>query len=708
MAVFGPAVICSLLLAAAASASNILAQFPNTGINAVQIDSAGNIYAAGFQGTVGVSNTYDAFVSKLSPDGSQVLYTTTFAGSKSDIAVALAIDSAGAAYILGETQSPDFPVTAGALQTTLLAPNTQGFVAKVGPNGNVVYATFFGGSSDIIPSAGGLLVDPAGDVFASGESTGGTFPTTAGVPFTDTGAGAYFLLKLDPTGSTLLASMRGMGGLIASDASGSVYIAGVQLSDPTMIPVTPGAYQSSYQLNSCSGDDQLAFPCLYQYVAKLDSNLSQIFYATYLTGSYGAFPSAISVDAEGDVWLAGTTNSPDYPVTGQFQPFYLASAPPGPQGFMGTVYPPPASGYITEVTPTGSALFYSTYFSGSVTDTITFAAVTTSGIYFAGQAGSPDLPGLEGVPLACMPESYATVITPDGLTLTATRSVPGNVLAYNPITNMFLSWTGTALVSSDPLAPQTPIACILDVADLLPVSSIAPGELLSIFGANFDNGTSAAGSAPFPPALGDVTVTLNGLSAPLLYVSPQQINLQAPFEIAGSQQAVLNLSTSQTNISDSRTLGVTASNPVAFLDTVTLRVSEDWFHCPLNGAVYGGGPLPLAYNSDGSQNTCSNPAAAGSVVRILLQGLGVTSPPQLTGSVNSNAYVSLNLPVTFNSGNSGSETGTIVDAVALSGAAAGVWAVDLTLPAADLGANPISLSVNSVPVRDGILTIWTH
>src|SRR5215469_11873879 len=151
------AVVGSLLaFSSSATVSNILAQFPNTGINAVQVDPAGNIYVAGYQGTPGTPTSYNAFVSKLSPDGSQVLYTAKFAGSKSDMAVALAIDSTGAAYILGQTQSPDFPVTSGVVQSTMSAPNWQGFVAKVDPQGNIVYATFLGGNSDVFPSSGGL------------------------------------------------------------------------------------------------------------------------------------------------------------------------------------------------------------------------------------------------------------------------------------------------------------------------------------------------------------------------------------------------------------------------------------------------------------------------------------------------------------------------------------------------------------------------
>jgi hypothetical protein len=69
---------------AAAGPSTTLAHLPNSGIHAVKVDTSGNIYVAGFQGTLGTPDSYDAFVAKLSPDGSKTLYSTKFAGSKSD------------------------------------------------------------------------------------------------------------------------------------------------------------------------------------------------------------------------------------------------------------------------------------------------------------------------------------------------------------------------------------------------------------------------------------------------------------------------------------------------------------------------------------------------------------------------------------------------------------------------------------------------
>jgi uncharacterized protein (TIGR03437 family) len=683
------------LFARAAAPVTGLANLPNSTVNAVTTDTAGNIYAAGSQGTPPVSH---AFVAKLSPAG-QILYSTTFAGSKVDSAAAIAVDATGAAYILGNTSSADFPVTAGVLQTTLAAPHEQGFAAKVDPSGKVVYATFIGGSSDIYPGPQAIAVDPAGDAILSGATIGGVFPTTPNAPFLSTDDNAFFIMKINPVGATLLSSIRGVGGTILTlDGQGSVYITGIQLTDPTTIPVTPGAFQSTYQSLPCGGDGLIAQACPIQYVTKLNAGFTQVVYSTYLNGTYGATPVAISVDAEGNAFIAGTTNSPDYPTTSDaFEPAYIASASSSPQicylpPECPVFVPPPASGYLTKLNPTGTALIYSTYFSGTQTDTISFAAFTANGIYLAGIASSPDLPGFEGFPAYCLPETYATRLSADGTEVGASRPAPGNILAYDAAAGTLLAFTGTELVAFDPSAPAAPIACILDSADLKPVTSIAPGELLTIFGERLAPGTTSGATG--------VSIATNGIPSPLLYVGTQQINFQAPFEIAGATQAGIAFASTQLNLLDSLTLPIVAINPSAFLVTGTPPPSPS--NCPLIAYPYAYGALPLAFNADGSLNTCTNPAAPGSVVTIYLNGLGVTSPAPVTGAITPYPGVPLNLPITTIDGNQ-----SVVSASAASGSISGVWQVGITI-ANESGAVPVDLSVGGVPLRDAPLTIWVQ
>jgi Ca2+-binding RTX toxin-like protein len=232
----------------------------------------------------------------------------------------------------------------------------------------------------------------AGDAIITGQAgtnsmTGGFPPAPAPV----VGSSGTFVLKLDPTGSKILAAISGVGGMIAMDSQSNIYVAGLQYSDqPTPIPATPGAFQSEPLANACGLLDAFS-ACDYQYVAKLNPALNNIVYTTYITGEYGATPAAIGVDAQGDVFVAGTTISPDYPTTpNAYEPQYIASAAPKVSCFfIINCFPgPPASGYLTEVNPTGTGLIYSSFFGGTQTDTISFFALTPNVIYLGGSAGS--------------------------------------------------------------------------------------------------------------------------------------------------------------------------------------------------------------------------------------------------------------------------------------------------------------------------------
>jgi len=498
----------------------------------------------------------------------------------------------------------------------------------LGPAGKIVYSTFVGGATDVTPgitSAPGLdsiLVDSAGDVIITGQagtnSAIGPFPPA---PAPSAGSSESFVLKLDPAGAKILGGISGIGGMIAMDGQGNIYVTGLQFSDePTPITSTANAFQSE-PTNGCSLVGPF-FTCGYQYVAKLNPGLNQVLYATYVSGEYGATPAAISVDAQGDAFVAGTTQSRDYPTTlNAYEPRYIASAPPNESCFFmpNCVNLPPASGYLTEVNPTGTGLIYSSYFSGTQTDSIDFAAFMPSVIYLGGSAGSADLPGFAGYPQQCLPQMYETRLSPDATEIGPSRVTPGRLLAYDAFAGTLIATNGTNVMAVDPEATQPPIACILDSADLMPVTSIAPGELLSLFG-EFSSGSPAT-----PPpgqvsiSLDGASVEINGIPSPLLYAGGEQINFQAPFGIAGAAQANITFASALSNISDSLTLPIVASNPAAFLNMAT--PSPALATCTIESAASVNGLLPLTLNPDGSVNTCLNPAAAGSTVTLFLNGL---------------------------------------------------------------------------------------
>jgi hypothetical protein len=217
---------------------------PNAPVTtAMQLDAAGNIYVAG-SFVPASKNSISAFVAKLSADGSKLLYFTALAGSQNDAANALALGPDGSAYIAGNTFSSDFPVTAGAFQSTFSgAP--QGFLAKVNPSGALVYSTFIGGTAST--QITGMALDRGGDVFLTG--VGGP-----AVPATATGVQPFrgFVLELNAGLNTVLLSTYGYGGgLIALDSQDNIYLAGNTQPDfTTGKGLTLPPFQAGASLNA--------------------------------------------------------------------------------------------------------------------------------------------------------------------------------------------------------------------------------------------------------------------------------------------------------------------------------------------------------------------------------------------------------------------------------------------------------------------------
>jgi uncharacterized protein (TIGR03437 family) len=690
------ATLVALPATAISGPASMIAHVPNVQIKAAKVDLLGNIYLAGQTATGAASSA--AWIAKLSADGATTFYAVTIGSSGYTTANVLDIDSAGAVYVAGTTTASDFPVTAGAVQSAAATA----FAVKLDGKGNIVYSASIGGNAQTVPSS--IAVNSKKELVISGQST--TRTSSSAVT-------ALFVLKLSADGTQTTAGQQGVGGLLAIDAQDNIYVAGVPPTLSTDPQATPGAFQGAPPTFFC-GCPFLNFPCGGdQFVASLAPDLSRTRFLTYVTAKFGAVPALIGLDAHGDVLVAGSTAAPGYPTTqGSYQPNYSAASRTvltcGPPIPMEVTSP---SGYVTLVKADGSGLVFSTFFSGSKTDRITFGALTSAGIYLGGQAGSVDLPGFDGaVPSPCLPVGFLARMALDGSTISASRTPPGTPVAYDSTTGTLLLVSGSDLLRFDPSAP-TPIACVLDAADLSPVTAVAPGELLTMFGRfqYFDANPSFAANAPaigISPVNGSFPVTSEGLGvlaneipAPLLYISGQQVNFQAPYEIAGGSQTDVTVTYSDVNghkVSDSRTLEVTASNPVAFLSQPSI-VNQSF---------------PLALNADGSANSQANPAAAESIVTILLDGLGVTSPAPVTGLVTSSS-VPLNLAVMVAPACDGGfcyPAPAFVSAGSVPGSISGITQVQLQAPA-----NPnhgsafqsiFSLAVNSTTVRDLSLSFW--
>jgi uncharacterized protein (TIGR03437 family) len=674
---------------AVSNPTTTVAHLPNVLSNAAKVDASGNIYLAG-QNVSATSSS--AYIAKLGPDGATI-YAVSIGGTGASAAVVLDVDSAGSVYVAGTTTASDFPVSAGAP-----LPGATAFAAKLDAKGNILYSALIGRNGMTMPTS--VAVNSKKELVVSG------WVTTAS---SSGGALSLFILKLSADGTQITAGPPSVGGLVAVDAQDNIYVAGSQPSETAEPAATPGAFQGAPATYYC-GCPLFGFACGGdQFVASLNPDLSRIRFLTYVTAKFGAAPSYIALDPQSDILIAGTTGAPGYPTTpGSYQPTYRAVSKTvetcGPPIPMEETSP---SGYVTLVKGDGSGLIFSTFFSGSNNDSVSFAALTNTGIYLGGQAESVDLPGFDGaVPSSCLPVGFVTRMTLDGSAISSSHTPPGNPLAYDSTTGTLLLASANDLLRFDP-SQDTPIACVLDAADLLPVNTVAPGELLSIFGRFLYFETD-----PLDPAINPVDglfpVTYQGLGimanqapAPLLYVSPQQVNFQAPYEIEGNSQANIQMTYADVNghnISDARTLTVVPSNPVAFLSQPPYIQS-----------------FPLALNGDGTINSSTNPAAADTIVTIFAAGLGTTSPLPITGMVNTSPAVPLNVPlVVAPYCNSGFcyPAPTFVSAESLPGSISGVTQIQLRVPteATLMRSTQVifSLSAGPVAVRDMNLSFWAR
>ncbi len=287
----------------------------------IAVDAGGNAYVTGETGssdfpvTAGAFRTtrngaYDAFVTKLNPSGSGLVYSTFIGGGDVDFGVRIKVDASNSAYVVGNTRSSDFPVTAGAFDTSLNG-GFDIFLLKLNAAGsNLTYSTFLGGLD--MESAGGLAIDSTGNAYVSGGTASANFPTTAGVFQPASTGGGGFVTKINSTGSALIYSTylgdAGSGcSAIALTPGGNVWLTGATSSQS--FPTTPDAFQGFYHAGGSVAGSADAF------VTELNATGSAILYSTYLGGINPDYGTDLGLDLSGNVYVTGETMSPDFPTT---------------------------------------------------------------------------------------------------------------------------------------------------------------------------------------------------------------------------------------------------------------------------------------------------------------------------------------------------------------------------------------------------------
>jgi photosystem II stability/assembly factor-like uncharacterized protein len=347
----------------------------------IAVDAAGNAYVTGytfsdnfptvnpFQSTL--KGPFNAFVTKLAADGASLVYSTYLGGTGADSGSGIALDAVGSAYVTGSTSSSNFP-TANPFQPNLKG-TTNTFVTKLFADGaSLVYSTYLGGSAFTGDGGYGIAVDAAGNAYVTGHTTSTNFPTVSSFQANLKGAANAFVTKFAADGASLVYStyLGGNSNLywldsgfgIAVDAAGNAYVTGTTSATnfPTANPFQPslkGIWNA--------------------FVTKLAADGASLVYSTYLGGSNSDAGSGIAVDAAGNAYVTGYTQSTNFPTANPFQPNLKG----GPDAF------------VTKLAADGASLVYSTYLGGSDFDGGYGIAVDGAGnAYVTGRTYSANFP----------------------------------------------------------------------------------------------------------------------------------------------------------------------------------------------------------------------------------------------------------------------------------------------------------------------------
>ena len=591
----------------------------------VAVDQSGNLYVTGYTTSTvfplrnafqsqdqGNANLGIVFVSEINPSASALVYSTYLGGSLYDRGSAIAVDSSGNAYVTGQAWSSDFPVTKGAYQTVCspepgannsvvsgcVAFNSSAFLTKLAPGGSsLVYSTFLGGSHN--DSANAVALDSQGRAYIAGTSIDQCdsmhlykcFPETANALLPQSlynttinpnsaNPGSAFVAVIDAAGANLLYSTlygdknpssnannsATFGTGVAVDPSGNFYLTGFTAN--SQVPTTPGTLQPSGTNNQSNGQIVYrGFVAKFGPVTGIGAG-APLMYGTYLGGTAtngmagGEQVSGIAVDASGNAYVTGLTQSFDFPVTAGANDTNEC----GP-----TTYECQAIGFLSKLNPSGNGLVWSTLVGpsnnviGGTLNLIGVPRVDGKGnVYITGQ-GAYGYPAVNPVQAPAQDPnggvfvteydptggtiSFSTIIYspsgggvyPGGMDIDSQGNiyVGGSASIFDlPVTSGVFEPVCTGCVTRagflariNPNAPG--IALVANAFGDSPL--IAPNMWVEIKGSNLAppgdtriwQGSDFANSQ-LPPQLDGVSVMVNGKAAYVYYISPTQVNILTP------------------------------------------------------------------------------------------------------------------------------------------------------------------------------------
>lgn len=651
---------CMVLLSAPVQAYRVtqLVQIPaepGQWVVDLKTDSQGNLVVAA---AVPLPDSYAlgsyAMIKKIDTAGNE-LFSLALPGASNP---RIAVDNRDDIYVAGSAGTPAaFPFT-----RKLAAYGEGAFAMKLsGADGTILYSTSWGGA---LPR--GIAVAGNGELIVAGSGLLSAMPLTPGayaspangltaatyvVRFSAAGDQVLFSARyggqtINCNGSACMTSRDTSANQVVLDRLGNIWIAGN--TNTTDLPTTPDALKSS-----CG-----CLPWAYSgFFAEFSSDGTRLLYGSYLgTSPEGSNPgandglSSAAFDAAGHLWMAGYTSGTNFPATTNALQSSLAGG---------------VDGFVTEYDPAADHLIFASYFGGAGDDLITTLQTTANGtVLLAGHSSSTALPA--AVSGFTRGTDFVATLDPASYTITGLTRFPnggaGAGLALAPAGFVLCGTSNVAAMVQEGDDPLPSLYAVVNSAGTAVTGQVAPGELISLYGANLGPvvPVGADFSTGFAPAtLGGVQVLVDGAPIPLLWAQADQINAIVPFGILGAKPIAISRGGA---LSNAALLGTEIASPEVFKGVLLTAA---------------------ALNEDGTINGDSNRAQPGSIISVFAAGFGAMNPPPADGQILTWALPSLTLPVEVQTFPLNGPV-EVISAGPVAGTPAGVIQVMFRLPAVNL------------------------
>jgi uncharacterized protein (TIGR03437 family) len=600
------------------------------------IHAVSQIAAAAGRILVSASIPPQVYVAKFSAGLSQLLWATYLGGTGFHTVAGLALDESGNAYVIGTTNAPDFPVTAGVLQNTGSA-----FVSKISSDGTQLLAsTFFGSSS--YPTT--VAVDRSGAVYVTGSGnpppvSAQAFQTAPPGPCpraTDSittfplVSGGGFVSKFSADFSKVIYSTYLTG-------SCGTYILGIHVDDSGVATVVGGTYSLDFpvtadaMVGAAPGTDESGF------LTQISADGGSLIYSTYLGGGRANEAHAFLTDSAGN-WVVTGGGSPT-PTPGSAHAGPSSFCPTTVIIFIGPPIPQPPTGgedaFVTVFNAHSTSPIFTATVGGSCQDEGDSIALDGAGnIWIAGRTQSTDLSTRSMVGgLGAGAGGFLAAFTPAGDALlsngyvgqvprlvSAGGRVVGSAATYSTLLPSLAYKYTTALAGFDAVtAPEVQLDTLSAYSGNGSPYAVAPGQVVLLDGRGFGPDATQGGSVKngsVTNSIAGVQVTFDGIPAPLLTLQDQSVALVVPFEVQPYSSLV-----------EVTRNGEPVSNPVRL---------------PVNSISPD---VLLVVNADGTVNSAQHPALVGSTIAMFVTGMGTQNPPAPDGSVVTVASASPPVPV---------------------------------------------------------------